>query len=77
MYRYAGVSEGRFQIYDKDDNIIFSDDGTVDDRVYQKNFTPTIMAGWTHNLGYKNWDFNMTLTSSIDFDIYYTFYFTW
>lgn len=70
MYRYAGVSEGRFQIYDKDDNIIFSDDGTVDDRVYQKNFTPTVMAGWTHNLGYKNWDFNMTLTSWIDFDIY-------
>ncbi|ULB35976.1 SusC/RagA family TonB-linked outer membrane protein [Proteiniphilum propionicum] len=70
MYRYAGVSEGRFQIYDKDDNVIFSDDGTVDDRVYQKNFTPIIMAGWTHNLGYKNWDFNMTLTSWIDFDIY-------
>lgn len=70
MYRYAGVSEGRFQIYDKDDNIIFSDDGTVDDRVYQKNFTPTIMAGWSHNLGYKNWDLNMTLTSWIDFDIY-------
>lgn len=70
MYRYAGVEDGRLQIYDKDDNIIFSDDGTVDDRVYQKNFTPTIMAGWTHNLGYKNWDFNMTLTSWIDFDIY-------
>ena len=70
MYRYAGVEDGRLQIYDKDDNVIFSDDGTVDDRVYQKNFTPTIMAGWTHNLGYKNWDFNMTLTSWIDFDIY-------
>lgn len=70
MYRYAGVSEGRFQIYDKDDNIIFSDDGTVDDRVYQKNFNPIITAGWTHNLNYKNWDFNMTLTSWIDFDIY-------
>lgn len=70
MYRYAGVEDGRLQIYDKDDNIIFSDDGTVDDRVYQKNFTPTIMAGWTHNLGFKNWDFNMTLTSWIDFDIY-------
>jgi TonB-linked SusC/RagA family outer membrane protein len=70
MYRYAGVEDGRLQIYDKEDNIIFSDDGTVDDRVYQKNFTPTVMAGWTHNLGYKNWDFNMTLTSWIDYDIY-------
>jgi len=70
MYRYAGVSEGRFQIYDKDDNVIFSDDGTVDDRVYQKNFIPTIIAGWSHNLSYKNWDFNMTLTSWLDYDVY-------
>ncbi|MGI6074605.1 MAG: SusC/RagA family TonB-linked outer membrane protein [Fermentimonas sp.] len=70
MYRYAGIKDGRFQIYDKDDNVIFSDDGTVDDRVYQKNFNPTLIAGWSHNVGYKNWDFSMTLTSWIDFDIY-------
>ena len=70
MYRYAGISEGRFQIYDKDNNVIFSDDGSVDDRVYQKNNIPTLIAGWSHNLSYKNWDFNMTLTSWIDYDVY-------
>jgi len=70
MYHYAGVSEGKFQIYDKDNNVIFSDDGTVDDRVYQKSFMPAIIAGWTHNLSYKNWDLNMTLTSWIDYDVY-------
>ncbi len=70
MYRYAGVSEGRFQIYNKDNNVIFSDEGSVDDRVYQKSYIPTLIAGWSHNLSYKNWDFNMTLTSWIDYDIY-------
>lgn len=70
MYRYAGISEGRFQIYDKEDNIIFSDDGTVDDRVYQKSFMPVIIAGWSHNLSYKNWDLSATLTSWIDYDVY-------
>ena len=70
LYRYAGVSEGRFQIYDKDDNIIFSDEGKVDDRVYQKNFMPTIIAGWSHNLNWKNWSFSATLTSWINYDLY-------
>jgi TonB-linked SusC/RagA family outer membrane protein len=70
MYRYAGVRDGRFLIYDKNDEVIFSDDGTVDDRVYQKSFIPKLIAGWSHNLSYKNWDFNMTLTSWIDYDVY-------
>lgn len=70
LYRYAGVSEGKFQIYDKDNNVIFSDDGRVDDRVYQKNFMPNLMAGWSHNLSWKNWSLNMTLTSWIDYDLY-------
>ena len=70
MYRYAGISEGRFQIYDKNNNVIFSDNGSVDDRVYQKSYMPTLIAGWSHNLSYKNWDFNMTLTSWIHYDVY-------
>lgn len=73
MYRHAGVKDGRFLIYDKDDNIIFADDGRVDDRVYQKNYIPTLIAGWTHNLSWKNWSFSTTLTSWLDFDIYNAF----
>ncbi|MDR1882264.1 MAG: SusC/RagA family TonB-linked outer membrane protein [Prevotella sp.] len=70
-YRYAGISDdGKIQIYDKDNNIISTDDGKVDDRVYQKNFTPTIIAGWSHNLSYKNWSLGLTLTGWIDFDLF-------
>lgn len=71
MYKHAGVSEdGHLQIYDRDGNIINADDGTVEDRVYQKSFMPTVIAGWSHNLSYKNWSLNATLTSWLDFTIY-------
>ncbi|GHT71863.1 SusC/RagA family TonB-linked outer membrane protein [Bacteroidia bacterium] len=71
LYRYAGISDdGRIQIYNKDNNVIYSDDGKVDDRVYQKNFMPTVIVGWTHNLNYKNWSLSATLTSWINFDAY-------
>lgn len=70
MYRHAGIKDGKLQIYDKNNNVIFSDDGRVDDRVYQKNYIPTLIAGWTHNVNWKNWSFSTTLTSWLDFDIY-------
>ena len=71
LYRYAGVSEdGRFQIYNKNDEVIFSDDGRVDDRVFMKNQLPKAIVGWTHNVRYKNWTLNATLTSWIKHTIY-------
>jgi TonB-linked SusC/RagA family outer membrane protein len=71
LYRYAGISDdGKIQIYDKDNNVINSDDGKVDDRVYQKNFMPTLITGWTHNVSWQRWSLNLTLTSWIDYDIY-------
>ncbi|MDR0538027.1 MAG: TonB-dependent receptor [Tannerellaceae bacterium] len=71
LYRYAGISEdGKIQIYDKDNNIILSDNGKVDDRVYQKSFMPNLIAGWSHNVTYRNWSLNATLTSWIDYSIY-------
>ena len=71
LLRYAGVSDdGRFQVYDKEDNIIFSDDAKIDDRVYMGNYYPKATIGWTHNVNYKNWSLSATLTSWIDFDIF-------
>lgn len=71
LYRFAGISDdGKIQIYDKDNNVINSDDGRVDDRVYQKNYIPKLMLGWTHNVGYRHWDLSATFTSWIDYAIY-------
>ena len=71
LYRYAGISDdGKIQIYDKDNNVINTDNGKVDDRVYQKSFMPSLIAGWTHNLTYKRWSLNATLTSWVHYYIY-------
>jgi TonB-linked SusC/RagA family outer membrane protein len=71
IYRYAGISDdGKILIYDKDNNVIPTDDGKVDDRIYQKNYMPTVTAGWSHNVSYKNWNASLTLTSWIDYDLF-------
>lgn len=71
LYRYAGIGEnGKIQIYDKNNNIIDGEAGSVDDRVYQENYIPKLILGWTHNLSYKNWDLSATFTSWIDYSIY-------
>ncbi|MDR2423658.1 MAG: SusC/RagA family TonB-linked outer membrane protein [Prevotellaceae bacterium] len=73
IYKHAGFdANGRFQAYDRDGNIIVPElDGqSEDDRQYLGNYTPTVIAGWSHNLTWKNWSLGMTLTSWIDYDIY-------
>ncbi|KAA6330470.1 TonB-dependent receptor SusC, partial [termite gut metagenome] len=73
LYKYAGLDDqGRFQAYGKDGKIIVPEiDGrSPEDKQFMGNYMPTVTAGWSHNLTYKNWSLGMTLTSWIDFDIY-------
>jgi hypothetical protein len=73
LYKYAGLdADGRFQAYDKNGNVIVPEvDGkSEDDKQFMGNYMPALIAGWSHNLEYKNWSFGMTLTSWIDFDVY-------
>jgi TonB-linked SusC/RagA family outer membrane protein len=71
IYPYAGVNdEGHILIRNKAGEVVRGDEGRVDDRIYQGNFMPALIAGWTHNVGWKNWSLNLTLTSWIDYDIY-------
>jgi len=70
LYRHAGIQDGRFQIYDRNDKVIFADDGTQDDRVYMGNATPRIMAGWNHDIRWKNWSLNFTITSWLGYNLF-------
>ena len=45
-------------------------DNTDNDKVYIGNYVPALICGWNHSLSYKNWQFHMTLTSWIDFDVF-------
>jgi TonB-linked SusC/RagA family outer membrane protein len=76
LYKYAGLdSEGRMQAIGRDGNIITPEvDGKfAEDKQYIGNYLPTVTAGWSHNVSYKNWELGVTLTSWIDFDIYNEF----
>jgi TonB-linked SusC/RagA family outer membrane protein len=71
LYPYAGVNdEGHILIRNKEGEVVPGDQGRVDDRVYQGNFMPTLIAGWTHGLSWKKWSLNLTLTSWMNYDVY-------
>jgi TonB-linked SusC/RagA family outer membrane protein len=74
LYKYAGLdSEGRFEAINPNGDKINPEVEKVkhlEDKMYIGNYIPALIAGWSHDLTYKNWSFGMTLTSWIDFDIY-------
>jgi hypothetical protein len=73
LWKYAGIDDnGNFLLYNKNGDVIPYSEKKTEDKRYIGNYTPTLMAGWNHNLRYKNFDFSMTLTSWIDFDVYNT-----
>jgi len=60
------------QAYGKDGNVITpeTDGKSAADKQYIGNYMPLVIAGWSHDLQYKNWSLGITLTSWLDFDIY-------
>ncbi|MDR0412553.1 MAG: SusC/RagA family TonB-linked outer membrane protein [Dysgonamonadaceae bacterium] len=76
LYKHAGFEsngDGKssdFRVLDAAGNSIPHTKARPEDRVFAGNYTPLVIAGWTHNLRYKNWTLNMTLTSWIDFDVF-------
>jgi TonB-linked SusC/RagA family outer membrane protein len=77
LYKFAGLDDkGQFQAYDRNGKIIVPIEGgnkTDDDKRYIGNYMPTLIAGFSHELRYKNLSFGMTISSWIDFDIYNAF----
>jgi TonB-linked SusC/RagA family outer membrane protein len=75
-YKDPNILDINGRVLDKTYDFVTVDkngDGKIDvseDRYYQGNYIPQIIAGWNHGLSYKNWQFNMTLTSWIKYDIY-------
>ena len=74
MRRCVGIDEetGDFLILNKNGEVIQGQQSTNDDKQYTGNFVPKVMASWSHNLSWKNWDFSMDIRSWIDFDVYNT-----
>lgn len=71
IFKHAGISEeGSLQVFDVEGNVVDIEDAADEDRIYQKNFMPKAIVGWSHNLSYKNWNLDFTLTSWIDYDVF-------
>jgi hypothetical protein len=73
LWDFSHFEDGGFWIHDKDGNTV---NGSIpanrnnEDKIYVGNYMPMLIAGWTHNLNYKNWYLGMTLTSRIKADVY-------
>lgn len=72
LYKHAGVTEdGKWLIYDKDDNIVPAKGNLKDDnKRVMGNSTPSAIVSWDHNFTYKNWDMSILLRSWINFDVF-------
>ena len=73
IWKYADITDnGRWLLYDKNDNVILSDKKTYDDKRYIGNAIPALMVSWDHTFTYKNLSLGINLRSWIDFDVYNT-----
>lgn len=73
IWKYAGITDdGKWLLYDKNNNIILSDKKTYDDKRYIGNAIPTLIMAWDHTFTYKNLSLGVNLRSWIDFDVFNT-----
>ncbi len=71
IFKHAGVNEegGYLEVYNKEGEVINIKDAGDEDRIYQKNFMPKLILGWSHSVAWKNLSLDFTLTSWIDYDV--------
>lgn len=72
VFRYAGITdEGKWMIYDKDNNAVPAAGNTVDaNRVYKGNGIPKAILAMDHNVSWKGFDFGLQLRSWLGFNVY-------
>ena len=66
------TEEGKWLVYDKNDNIILADNRKYEDKRYIGNAIPTVIASWNHTFRYKNITLGINMRSWIDFDVFNT-----
>ena len=76
IYKYAGLDEnGKWLIYDKNNEIVPAVDGTKSNLVAENkhfvgNAIPKVILSWDHTFRYKNWDLSVFLRSWLDYDVF-------
>lgn len=71
LWKYAGLNEeGKWLIYNKDNDIILADNKTYDDKRYIGNAIPKLMISWDNNFRYKNLTLGVTMRSWLKYDVF-------
>lgn len=72
LFKYAGLDdEGKWLIYDKDNNVVPAKGNTTDaNKHYVGNAIPKLIASWDHTFQYKNLDLGVYLRAWLDFDVF-------
>lgn len=73
IWKYAGITDdGKWLLYDKDDNLILSDKKTYGDKRYIGNAIPSLIVSMDHVFTYNNFSLGISLRSWIDYDVFNT-----
>lgn len=76
LFKHAGLDEnGKWLIYDKDNNIIPARDGATNNLVdankhWVGNGIPKVILAWDNNFRYRNFDLGITLRAWLDYDVF-------
>lgn len=71
MLKHAGITEeGKWQVYNKDNEVVLASEASDADRRFLGNAIPKLELTWDHTFLYKRWDLSISLRSWIDFDVF-------
>lgn len=69
--KHAGIDEnGKFLVYDKDDNVVLASESGNQDKRYLGNAMPKLFLSWDHMFTYQNWDLSLFFRSHLNFDVF-------
>ena len=72
LFKHAGLDEnGKWLIYDKDNNIVPAEGNTTDvNKHFVGNGVPKVILSWDNNFSYRNFDLGISLRSWLDYDVF-------
>lgn len=71
MLKYAGIDkQGRWVVYDKDNNMVLADNATDEDRQFVGNGLPRFTGSMTHTFRYRQFDASVFFQTALGFDIF-------
>lgn len=73
IWKHAGFTDdGKWLLYDKEDNVISCEKKTYEDKRYIGNAIPAIMISWDHTFTWRGLSLGVNMHSWLDYDVFNT-----